>query len=44
MIIDREKGHRFACEWVVACLVLYNFLLDEDPWQEDDFDENLHRY
>ena len=41
MTIDREKGHKFSCEWTVVCMILYNILLVVDPWDADDIqDEN----
>ena len=27
-ILDKQS-HRFACEWIEACVVLYNILLNE---------------
>lgn len=34
--VDKQAGHRKACEWISACCVLYNFVLDIDPWDEQD--------
>uniref|UniRef100_T1IK39 DDE Tnp4 domain-containing protein n=1 Tax=Strigamia maritima TaxID=126957 RepID=T1IK39_STRMM len=40
MVVNREGGHQFACEWVVACMILYNYLLSDDPWDENTDESN----
>lgn len=38
--ISPEGGHKQACEWILACAVLHNFLIDKDNWEtiEEDAD------
>ncbi len=39
--VDKENGHRRACEWITACCVLYNIIQECDPWTEmDDPDDD----
>ena len=37
--VDRARGHEFACQWITACLILYNLLLDRDPWPLEKLQE-----
>lgn len=30
--VNQEQGHRQACRWVQACIVLYNMLHEVDEW------------
>lgn len=35
VIISKDAGHKRACEWIQACAVLHNFLLEQgDEWEE----------
>ena len=41
--INKNNGHKKACEWITACCILYNIIQECDPWddmdQPDDDDE-----
>jgi len=40
--VDRHSGHKLACTWVTACVILYNILKDslEDIEYEDEDDDS----
>ncbi|ODM88990.1 putative nuclease HARBI1, partial [Orchesella cincta] len=44
--VSKKSGHAKVCNWIHACAVLHNFLIQQDPWYEPincdpdtDFDE-----
>ena len=39
MRVNKIGGHRYACNWISACCVLYNYLL-HDPWTEEDVEQD----
>lgn len=32
IMVNGKRGHKRACEWVHACAVLHNFLINKDDW------------
>jgi len=38
--VDRDTGHKLACDWIRACCVLYNMVLSSFESQDVEFEEN----
>lgn len=38
--VDKSGGHQRACEWIVACIVLYNIIKPSTEKCDADFEED----
>jgi hypothetical protein len=42
--VDRQNGHRRACEWIVACCIIYNIIkpTEYSDLVEEEGDDDIY--